>query len=266
VDKAGQAYWEQIWIDKPVTAAVDPTDGRLANHVDRRLHEMFVRILGPLRREGRRLLEIGCGRSRWLPYFRTHYGFAIVGVDYAPTGCDQARAILAAAQVEGSIICADCFRPPEDLLNSFDVVWSYGVIEHFDDTSAAAAAFANYLRPGGIMITVIPNMRGLVGLLQRLANSPVYGIHSLLTAAELAAAHRAAGLVVEEVTYFLAVNFGVINVERPAGFRTWVARAIVGLLARVSMAVWALEERVTRLPATRLLAPYIVCVARKPST
>jgi len=265
VDKAGRKYWEQSWTDRPETLPVDPSDRRLSAYVDRRLHEMFCSVFSGAP-STRRLLEIGCGRSRWLPYFGKHHGFSVAGVDYSPTGCQQAEALLAAAQVEGRVICADFFDPPKELLESFDVVWSLGVMEHFDDTGNVAAAFARFLRPGGVMITVIPNMRWVIGGLQVLLNAPVYRIHVPLSLRELVRAHEHAGLNTEDARYFLATNFWVVNVDQPPGIRRVLGRALVGVMGRLSAMIWAFEERFVRIPSSRVYSPYLLCVARKPRT
>jgi SAM-dependent methyltransferase len=61
--------------------------------------------------------------------------------------------VLDAAGVPGEIVCADLFAPPPHLLAQFDVVVSFGVVEHFDDTAACVAACARLVKPGGLMVT-----------------------------------------------------------------------------------------------------------------
>ena len=42
--------------------------------------------------------------------------------------------ILSIEGVKGDIVCADFFSPPESMIEEFDVVISFGVLEHFEDT------------------------------------------------------------------------------------------------------------------------------------
>lgn len=264
-DKAGPDYWETVWSGMTVPRPIDPQSRALANHVNRRFHRLVLEVLGAADMTGRRLLEIGCGRSQWLPYFQQQFGFEIAGIDYSPIGCKQTESILAVAGVPGQVVYGDFFDPPPDLLGHFDVVWSMGVIEHFGNTGEAAAAFARFLRPGGVMITVIPNLHGTVGALQRFVNRSVYQVHVPLSAEDLARAHAEAGLLVQYSTCFLSTGFGVVNPGfRSNPVRQWLARAAVGLLARVSMAIWRLEAFGLGLPVGRLFSPYVVCVARRP--
>ena len=53
--------------------------------------------------------------------------------------------------MEGEIVCADFFSPPEHMLGDVDTEGSRGVVEHFDDTAAWASVFSEFLRPDGVM-------------------------------------------------------------------------------------------------------------------
>lgn len=52
-------------------------------------------------------LEIGCARSRWLPYFAKEFGFEVSGIDYSEVGSQQATQILFNEGVQGNIVFAD---------------------------------------------------------------------------------------------------------------------------------------------------------------
>jgi len=84
------------------------------------------------------------------PYFAKEFGFKVYGIDYSEIGCKQAREVLSNTGVEGNVICAIFFSPPENLIDAFDVVVSFGVVEHFEDT-AGIAAFSRFLKPNGIL-------------------------------------------------------------------------------------------------------------------
>lgn len=260
MDRAGKTYWDAVWRGKPIPRPVDPTDRTLGNYVMLRFHELFVRLF-PATCTGLRLLEIGCARSSWLPYFALRHGFDVTGLDYSLGGCAQARLILETAGVEGLVVEADMFAPPEELLGRFDVVVSFGLVEHFEDTATALAAMARFLVPDGLLVTSVPNLgRSLVGLLQKTLNRRVYDVHIPLDRRQLASAHVRANLRLATCRYFMAVNWSVVNL---AGWRSELWRdRLSRLLARVSKVTWLLEMRGLRLPPNRLTSPYIVAVAR----
>lgn len=264
-DKAGKAYWSSVWNDSELPSLVDPFSNNRNNYTARRFHALFSSLFAGRDCHGARLLEIGCARSVWLPYFASQYGFSVSGVDYSELGCEQARALLRKAQINGEIVHTDFFHPPRRLNGYFDVVTSFGVVEHFSDTSHCLAAFSSYLRPGGMMITVVPNMTWLMGLLQKILDRTVYDIHVPLGVSTLRVAHEACGLNVEFCRYFMSTGFGVLNTDKLPGnrFSSWLKRGLASNLSRFSKGAALLEERGIKFPATHCLSPYVLCVSRK---
>lgn len=263
-DKAGKAFWDKNWSLLP-PELLDLDDHRLRNEINLRFHELFCGLIDPRRDAGKRLLEVGCARSVWLPYFARQHGLRVAGLDYSEEGCKQSEAVLASAGVQGDVHCADMFQPPADLLGAFDYLFTLGVIEHFTDTAGTLAALAKYMRPGGRVMTVIPNMRGSTGALQQWADSAVFETHVPLDPVGLAKSHTAAGLLVERCDYFIATNYYVVNALQQKGKPLYPAiRAASGLLGRASMGVWQLERLFGRLPAVQAFSPYVICIARSP--
>lgn len=264
VDRAGKAYWEAAWEAEHLPPPADPGDLRLDNYVTRQFHELFEREL-PQPRATMQLLEVGCARSTWLPYFAIHHGFAVTGLDYSSAGCAQARRILELAEVEGEVVEGDMFAPPPSLLGRFDVVVSFGLVEHFTDTPAALEALKAFLKPGGTLLTTTPNMgRGsLVGTFQRVLNRPVYDVHESMSRNRLAYAHRDAGLDLAWCRYFMTMNLSAVNIDSwPDGRRR---RIVKRLLSGSSKVVWTLERRGIRFPPNRVTSPYVASLATAPS-
>lgn len=264
-DKAGREYWDRLWDQIDLPDPIDPRSPSLGNRFSRRMHTLFQHAFAGMPTEGASLLEIGCGRSAWLPYFHREFGFQVSGLDYSDIGCEQARQILAKADVEGEIFRADLFCPPASFLGRFDVVFSGGVVEHFADTQECISACAAFLKPGGAMVTVIPNMRGVVGALQRVLDRTLYEMHVPLRARDLRYAHQAAGLSVLGCAYFLSTGYGVLRsgAADSETLRSRVKRGVIRLLEGVSILVWWLEDHTLRLPPSRLFSPYVSCVAKK---
>jgi len=161
---------------------------------DRRMLEIFDRHgnLTP----GCRVLELGCGRSRWLPYLALHRRCDVSGLDNEAFASELARANLSGAGAAGRIVCGDAFDPEghRDLVGQFDLIYSMGLLEHFGPVVGRIAALARYLRPGGRMITTVPNMRGFNWLMQRLGSREILEMHVVYNRRRLRRAHEAAGL------------------------------------------------------------------------
>ena len=180
-------------------------------------------------------------------------------------GCEQARKILDQEGVEGIIECADFFSPPEHMLGAYDFVVSFGVIEHFDDTQNSIRALSRFLKDGGFMITLVPNMTGSIGWVQKHINRPVYDIHKLITREDLIDSSREAGRDVVECEYYLSTNFGVCNLNGlTVGDLSWVFKKVVlSLLGAISVFIAYLGDSFFKIPSVKMFSPYVFCLSRK---
>jgi 2-polyprenyl-3-methyl-5-hydroxy-6-metoxy-1,4-benzoquinol methylase len=263
-DKAGKDYWDKTWSVLQEPELIDATDPSLTNEVNRRLHLFFQRLFSRREVAGKRLLEVGCARSVWLPYFAQMYGLQISGLDYSEDGCRQEEMLLKRAGVEGVVVNADLFQPPTELRHSFDYVITFGVVEHFRDPASCIQALGTYLRTGGILVTLVPNMLGMVGTLQGVFDRDVFEIHVPLDPDGLRHAHEAAGLTVISSDYFLSTDFYVVNIaNRRRNALYPIVRLAYAVFGRLSMGVWWLERYLGELRTTRTFSPYVICVAEK---
>lgn len=267
-DKAGKQYWNNVWGGIEIPKAVDPEEPGFKNYVNRYFHKhYFAKWFSRIFRDGTKgksFLEIGCGRSAWLPYFSRQFGFDICGLDYSEVGCEQEKEVLKRGGIEGRIVCADMFSPPDDMIGKFDVVLSIGVIEHYKDTANAVSVILRYVKPGGIVITNIPNMVGLVGLIQKLIDRRVYNIHVPIGSERLKILHAFPGIEVLDCSYFLNLNFGMpnINMSAPGSFLTKIKRMIMRGLWLTSILFW-IFSKCFRTSESKYLSTYIMCLARK---
>lgn len=255
------SYWNSLWSDAKKHRAVGDrplsySQKQLASAFDK----AFGNILDP--GSGKRLIEIGCGDSAWLPYFAQH--FAVSGLDYSPVGCERASALAAARGIDAQIICADLFSPPDSMLEAFDAVVSIGVIEHFEDTADVLRAIGRFVKPSGVIVTIIPNLTGMMGRIQKVLNRTVYDIHVPLDARALTEAHRAAGLSLIDCDYLMSFSLMVLNARNAqAGF---VGRILGKMLffsfLAASNLVWAVERFLGPFPRTQRWSPLLIAVAR----
>lgn len=261
--RTDERYWERAWFSSGIPRPVDLKDRSLRNHATLALHAFFEQALEPLSDRGGNLIELGCAHSKWLPYFAQCFGLQVTGLDYVKSGCETSRNMLHTAGVTGTIVHGDIFNPPHDLTGRFDVVYSAGLVEHFESTADAISACAAFAKPDGLIVTIIPNLTGLIGFLQRFLGRQIYDKHIVLRSDQLRAAHEAAGLTVLDCHYLLSANFAIMN--HPAIRPMLLNKAIRGMLIAATLAVWLLEYVVT-IPPSRLLSPYVACVASRRST
>jgi 2-polyprenyl-3-methyl-5-hydroxy-6-metoxy-1,4-benzoquinol methylase len=263
-----QAYWEGLYDGVALPRAFDAADRGLRNSL--RLYLMGEIDRGWAQcaiRPGGRLLEIGCGASFLLPAIARRHAMYVEGMDYSPSGCVAARAMLARDGVEGIVHQADLFDPPADLLGAFDLVTSFGVMEHFVDTALALVAGAALLRPGGVQVVSVPNLAGFNGAGLRRWRRDLFDIHVAFDADGLAHAHRRAGLEVIATHYvcpFYPFDF-LTHLPASSGLKGMGIRALRNGALAISAAAWELDRALGgRWAAGRRWSPWLFCWSRKP--
>ncbi|MGP0019191.1 MAG: methyltransferase domain-containing protein [Candidatus Sulfotelmatobacter sp.] len=102
--------------------------------------------LEPADLAGKLVLDVGCGMGRYAEV-ATRWGARVVGIDLS-------QAVEAAAanlrERDASILQADALRLPF-APESFDYIYSLGVLHHTPDCERAVKGLARYLKPGGTL-------------------------------------------------------------------------------------------------------------------
>lgn len=94
---------------------------------------------------GKRALDAGCGTGRFA-YYAAQYGADVWAIDL---GSDVGVAQRNTAKLNNvKVVQADLHRPPFEL-ESFDFVYSIGVLHHLPDPEAAFQNLLKFLKPGG---------------------------------------------------------------------------------------------------------------------
>lgn len=125
-----------------------------------------------------RVLEIGCAPGKQLAYVSKVLGAKVSGIDYSTAGVGYTNKLFGALDIDGDVRCEDMFNSsfPSD---SFDVVYSIGVVEHFDDPRQLIEIHTEFLGHGGTVLIAIPNYGGIYGRLQGRFDPENLSIHNL---------------------------------------------------------------------------------------
>lgn len=226
-------------------------------------NEIIVNIIEKIGLIDKNILEIGAGNSQWLPYLAQKYpNSRFSGLDYSKIGCDRLakRMALLSAGITIDIYHQDMFIENSDIHEKFDLIMSFGVVEHFTELSNALRAKRRYMKDQGFMFTLIPNMAGLIGYLAKSFNKEVYYMHNPHDWNSFLEGHRKAGLTVISGGYLGSVNFGVLsNCFEKSGGLSWHAYVF---LTRLSKAVAFIESTIGDLPSSRMFSPYIYAISR----
>ena len=138
----------------------------------------LTRLLKKFVLPGNRYLEIGCAPGKLLAWVRSELHATVAGLDYSEAGIAQCRTLFTALQLEAELYCADLFNH-EIPAESFDIVASFGVVEHFNDPRPAVRKHIELVRPGGVALIAIPNYGGLYGILQKWCDKENLALHNL---------------------------------------------------------------------------------------
>jgi 2-polyprenyl-3-methyl-5-hydroxy-6-metoxy-1,4-benzoquinol methylase len=103
--------------------------------------------LCPADLKGKLVLDVGCGMGRFAEV-ATRWGARVVGVDLSLAAEVAARNL---ADRDFVAFQADVFNLPF-APESFDVIYSIGVLHHTPDCEAAVKALDRYLKPGGLLV------------------------------------------------------------------------------------------------------------------
>jgi len=157
IDKAGREYWNKVWGEKIDVSKID-----INYYTNNLLHQLFLKYLP---KEKLRICEIGCAMSPYLLYFKDYFDYEIYGFDYDKEAVKKTLYIYNQYGYKANIFYRNFFS--NDPFDKVDVLYSMGVFEHFSNLEESIKHTNLYLKDDGIIITIIPNMNGIVGLLQK---------------------------------------------------------------------------------------------------
>lgn len=212
-------------------------------------------------------LEVGAGSSGWLPYFAQKYGYIVSGLDYSDIGCKIAKENLRILNIKyDEIICEDIFKWNSS--KKYDVIFSYGVVEHFEEPRKLIKICHDHLNDNGIIITLVPNLCGLMGAWSKRFVPDIYEMHKVISCNELKQMHLANGFTDITTQYVGTLSLGVIPwirsnhlLFRNNSFQRKMSLFSIAVLNKIISTFLKLTH--LRLPS-RYFSPYIISIMRKP--
>lgn len=163
-------FWENYW-DKcklPSTVDMDFSFERcLANELKKHLPHVNGDVF-----------EVGCAPGKWLAFMAKEFSLTPSGIEYSEAGMNATLEnfkILGLAT--GSIQTGDFSKVKPG--RQFDVVMSFGFIEHFDNVDEVVDRHLDWLKPGGVLILGVPNFCGINAFVQGVLDREILDKHNL---------------------------------------------------------------------------------------
>jgi 2-polyprenyl-3-methyl-5-hydroxy-6-metoxy-1,4-benzoquinol methylase len=168
-EKTTVDYWNRVWRAAPHMRL--PSGLNVAT---RNLQALLRAHVAP----GMRLLEIGCAPGKLLAWAAARLRAEVAGLDYSEPGLESARQLFSALGLRGDLrredLFATTFAP-----GTFDLVFSAGVIEHFNDPRDIVRKHAELAKPGGKALIAVPHYGGVYGRVQRYFDADNLALHNL---------------------------------------------------------------------------------------
>jgi SAM-dependent methyltransferase len=185
VDAAGTTYWNDTW------SALGDFEKYTAP-----IHEQHPVLKPFLQGTTGDAIEIGCVPGNFLVYLNKEYGYSASGIDYSDH-LDYTQANLRFNGIEPrDLIHADFFKyQPQQF---YDLVFSSGFVEHFEDYELVVRRHAEFAKAGGLVVIMVPNLLGVHRVLCGMFQPKVLAVHrfSLMRRAVLRATLENSGLEV----------------------------------------------------------------------
>jgi SAM-dependent methyltransferase len=137
-----------------------------------------ARVLSREISPGMRVLEVGFAPGNVLAWVGKVLQAEVAGVDFSGNGFAAAKELFNALSLAGDLRNESVFET-SFAEASFDVVYSLGVIEHFQDPRPIVRRHVELVRPGGVVLITVPNYRGIYGRIQRALDAPNLELHNL---------------------------------------------------------------------------------------
>lgn len=200
--------------------------------------------------------ELGGFPGTYSIYLRKKYGLDTTLVDYIihQDILNEMLTINELNSAELGLIEADIFN--YEPTTSYELVFSIGLIEHFESTEKVISLHIPYIKPGGTLVIFLPNFRGVNGWFQRKFDSENYGKHNIssMDVDLLRGICKKLGLEDVQVNWF--GRFGVwLEREHQKSIVARVLKKVTWLLGKVIFKVIPID--------TKLFSPYIVLTAKR---
>jgi 2-polyprenyl-3-methyl-5-hydroxy-6-metoxy-1,4-benzoquinol methylase len=192
--KTTVTHWDQAWSGRPRL--------RLPSSLwvgERNLQRLLRGHVEP----GMSVLEVGCAPGKSLAWVAKVLGARVAGIDYSERGIEVATELLDALGVEADLRCEDVFATTF-APGGFDLVYSVGLVEHFDEPARVIESHVRLTKPGGSTLVLVPNYGGIYGRLQRYFDPDNLAIHNLAIMDEPALKSLAPSTLADDVTAFRA--------------------------------------------------------------
>lgn len=241
-DAAGREFWNSAWGHLP---PLELYQGPVFEH-----HSVLKSFLA--KAGGGDAIEIGCVPGNYMIYLAKEFGYRVSGIDYSDKLPYTRENLRLNGIPDAEVFNCDFFQFAPS--RQYDLVFSSGFVEHFDDYELVVRKHEALAAPGGLVVIIVPNLTHVHKALCGYFAPEILSVHRfpLMHARVLRRTLEGAGLEVMHCAYH----------------RTF--RPTYNLPRSVDLCSRAVQKglRLLRLDniGNRFASPYLISVSRKPGT
>src|SRR3989344_7727101 len=215
--------------------------------------DIFDKYLVP--DKNKTVLEIGCADSNFLCYLSKKFGYQAYGIDYSEAITRTTELFKFNGLPEPKLYKEDLFSWNPDI--KFDMVCSFGFIEHFDDINPVIKKHAELIAPGGKLIVTPPHFAHAQYTLHWIIDRKNLEKHNtrIMNLRSIKKAIMGAGLKIEYLSYYKTFGFWTEDNQMSK-----LPKTIYWLIIKSGKVITKIfgYDR-----PNFLFSPHIICVARK---
>lgn len=252
------AMWDQYYAGER-RIHIKPKSGLFASY-DIFLCDRILDQYLPVNRGSRaklKICEIGCGDGKLLKKIAANFNYEPFGIDYSKEAIKQTKKI-GIKTIQGNIFNKDLL---ERYKERFDIVYSYGFVEHITPPQEAVKAHLHLLKEGGYFFIQIPRLKGFNYLKAKIFRPDILPLHNLKIMEQNALKSVCEMEGIEEL---FCKNYGTFKLRIPLeqkGGRWYILKAICALeyflnpLCRLALGEKGFE--------TKWFSPGVIFIGRK---
>jgi cyclopropane fatty-acyl-phospholipid synthase-like methyltransferase len=201
------------------------------------------------------ILEIGCAGGKFLCWLTKKFGYQAFGIDYSEQIDKTYELFRSQGMSRPTLFKEDFFN--WNPVRTFDIVCSFGFIEHFSNPSEILKKHCDILSPGGLLIVTLPHFAHGQYFFHRLIDNDNLKKHNLDIMKLHAIRTAMSSLPVEIIHLDYYKTFGFWTENDDLSRTNSTTKYLIKKIGKVIQFIFGYDR------PNFLFSPHIVCVAKK---
>jgi 2-polyprenyl-3-methyl-5-hydroxy-6-metoxy-1,4-benzoquinol methylase len=238
--------------------------GRSIDSIKRKSNKPTIVDECILNKKGNMVFELGCGGSVYLAKCALN-DWKVSGIDFNEQGLNILKSFLQEYNLSyDKLIKDDIFEYDiSELENQYDLLMSFGFLEHFNNSEKIISKWSAIVKPGGLVFSAIPNLFSINAYLFRKFAPAYWSKHVPYLPSEIDEMHISNGLIpIKSANY--SENFNMNMLIPWSRIEERVGNKVLYKILRLSS--FLISRFLQLLPGKGLkyINPLVIGVYRKP--